>query len=191
MKPWEKSRAIAVLDAGGIIAYPTEAVYGLGCDPFNPTAVARLLKLKKRPVAKGLILIASRWSQVETLCAELNERQKTKLLNVKPEKPTTWLIPDHKDLVPAWVKGNHQKFALRISSHPVVSDLCDAYGGPIISSSANYAGARPIKSKLRLLKMSSRQRNDQIDYIVPGSLGSSAAPSEIKDIETNQIFRAG
>lgn len=187
MKSWIKARAVAVLDCGGVIAYPTEAVYGLGCDPFNPIAVERLLKLKKRSAAKGLILIASRWSQVEALCSELNEKQKTKLINVKPEKPITWLVPDHQELVPAWVKGNHQKFALRISSHPVVSDLCDAYGGPIISSSANYAGERPIKSKLKLLKMSSRQ----IDYIVPGSLGSAPAPSEIRDIETNQIVRSG
>lgn len=187
MQAWVSARAVSVLEQGGIIAYPTEAVYGLGCDPGNAQAVAQLLQIKKRSISKGLILVASSWSQVEALCQSLTEDQKNKLLTPQPDKPITWLIPDDKDRVPYWVKGNHRKFALRISSHPVVRDLCDAFGGPIISTSANYSGAQALKNKIKLLKILSKQ----IDYIVPGSLGSSAAPSEIRDIESNQIIRPG
>ena len=185
MKPWVKSRVINVLSSGGIIAYPTEAVYGLGCDPFDQFAVDRLLRLKNRPMEKGLILIASHWDQVERYCTELSEEQKKTLIQNSNEKPVTWLIPDSKNLIPYWIKGKHQQFALRISSHPVVRDLCNVYQGPIVSTSANISGGKPIKTKLRILKTFS----DQIDYIVPGNLGVSNAPSEIRDIKDGLLIR--
>lgn len=186
MKPWVKSRAVNVLSSGGVIAYPTEAVYGLGCDPFDRYAVGRLLEIKNRPIEKGLILVAAHWEQVESYCAELNEQQKNKLLQSHIDKPVTWLIPDSRNLIPCWVKGSHQQFALRISSHPVVRDLCNAYQGPIVSTSANISGGKPIKTKIRILKT----LGDQVDYIVPGNLGSSHSPSEIRDIKDGLLIRS-
>ena len=185
MKPWVKTRAVTVLSSGGVIAYPTEAVYGLGCDPFDQFAVGRLLELKNRPMEKGLILVAADWQQVEKYCSELTEGQKDTLLYKPKERPVTWLIPDNKNLIPYWVKGTHQQFALRISSHPVVRDLCNAYQGPLISTSANISGEKPIKTKLRILKI----LGNQLDYIVPGNLGSSSSPSEIRNIKDGMLIR--
>lgn len=186
MKPWEKSKAVEVLKSGGVIAYPTEAVYGLGCDPFNGQAVARILKIKNRSKAKGLILVASNWEQIEKFCSCLSEPQKKKLSQVDEKKPITWLIPDYENLIPEWIKGKHKKFALRISTHPVVRELCEAFDGPIVSTSANFSGAPPVKTKIKIFKMS----KDQIDFIVPGKLGASISPSEITDIESGRVIRA-
>jgi len=186
MKPWVKTRAVNVLRSGGIIAYPTEAVYGLGCDPFDQFAVGRLLELKNRPMEKGLILVAAHWWQVERYCTELTEGQKDTLLHNPKERPVTWLIPDSKNLIPYWIKGKHQQFALRISSHSVVRDLCNAYQGPLISTSANISGDKPIKTKLRILKT----LGNQLDYIVPGNLGSSNSPSEIRNIKDGLLIRS-
>tara|TARA_B110000444_G_scaffold188141_2_gene177481 strand:- start:90 stop:644 length:555 start_codon:yes stop_codon:yes gene_type:complete len=172
------------LKQGNVIAYPTEAVWGLGCDPYNEAAVKKILRLKDRPVHKGLILIAGSIGQFEPLLTELTEEQ-TDTLNASWPGHITWLVPDTKQLIPDWIKGSHQSVAIRVSAHPVVQELCSAFAGPIVSTSANEAGEEEIRSRLSLEdKFAGR-----LACIVDGELGEAAKPSEMRDLLSGKVLR--
>lgn len=176
--------ACEFLNGGGLIAYPTEAVWGLGCDPFNEDAVRKILALKGRPAEKGLIVVASGFDQISELLIDLPKIQTDLLLETWPG-PTTWLIPDSKGLFPRWIKGQHDCIAMRVSAHPIVRKLCKLFGKPIVSTSANRTGGKEIKSKLNL----ELQFADKVDYIVEGELGGRSSPSEIRDLLTGAVIR--
>ncbi|MVF14288.1 tRNA threonylcarbamoyladenosine biosynthesis protein RimN [Ketobacter sp. MCCC 1A13808] len=180
--------AVNALAQGEVIAYPTESVFGYGCDPFNPIAVQRLLTLKQRPVEKGLILVAANCQQIEPLLRSLSADQRHRLDADWPG-PVTWLIPDPEQLIPAWIKGSFSSVAVRVSAHPLVQSLCQAWGGPIVSSSANQSGRPPAKSEYSLLR-ARRQTGIGADYIVPGATQRRSKPSEIKDLQSGRIIRA-
>lgn len=176
-------RALGALHDGGVIACPTEAVWGLSCDPFDERAVAHLLKLKRRPVDKGLILIAAHMEQVDFLFAGLTNSHRQQLEASWPG-PATWLVP-HQGLVPTWITGKHDKVAVRVSAHPVVAKLCEQWRGPLVSTSANRAGARPALHAFQV----ERYFGAQLDYILPGRLGSSKQPSSITDLLNGEQIR--
>ena len=177
-------RAAAVCQAGGVIAYPTESVYGLGCDPFDQLAVFKILYLKKRPLEKGLILIASSIEQLEPLIDFDPENLRQQI--AKAEKPTTWLVPPS-DRVPNWITGQHDKLAVRITQHETARALCEASGFPLVSTSANKGGHAPAKNAFRVRNYF----NDDLDFIVTGKAGSLLRPTEIRDLATNQVIRRG
>ena len=177
--------AIAHLHAGGVIAYPTEGVWGLGCDPFDEAAVMRILELKKRPVDKGLILVASDVGQIAALVDALTPEQRATVLDTWPG-PTTWLLPDPGQLVPAWIKGKFATVAVRVSAHPGVVRLCRGFGGPLVSTSANPADAPPATSRVRVQTWF----GNEIDYLVPGRLGGQRGPSTIRDLHSAAPIRA-
>lgn len=183
-------RAARILWDGGVIAYPTEAVWGLGCDPENREACMALLQIKKRPVEKGMILIAADISQFDQLLAPLTRTQQQTLANAWAEQhktgAVTFLVPDVNNMVPDWVKGEHEAVALRVSKHPVVQELCLAFGGPLVSTSANVAGHPPARTRLSVEKNLGRQ----LDFIVPGELGGQSNPSRIIDLRSGNILRA-
>ncbi|SDC17142.1 L-threonylcarbamoyladenylate synthase [Acinetobacter boissieri] len=176
------------LHAGKVIAYPTEAVWGLGCDPFNESAFQQLLALKKRPIEKGVILLASEIAQVEHLFKSLNSNIQQKIISSwykqNPHaKATTWLLPSD-STVPKWITGKHHSVAVRVTNHLLCQSLCESFGGFIVSTSANPAGALPAKC----LKSAKQYFNDQITYL-DGSLGLSPEPSRIIDASTGLIIR--
>lgn len=171
------------LRSGGVVACPTEAVWGLSCDPFNPDAVAHLLGIKRRPVGKGLILVAASTDQVDFLLSGL-AAEHLDLLGASWPGPATWLIP-HWGRVPGWISGDHDTVAVRVSDHPVVSALCATWGGPLVSTSANPAAARPAREAYQVR----RYFGDSVDYLVPGRTGSSARPTVIRDLISGQIVR--
>ncbi len=173
------------LQAGGIVAYPTEAVYGLGCDPNNPDAVMRLLALKHRPWQKGVILIASALDQLEPYLQPLSPPIAARVQATWPG-PVTWLLPARPE-VPWWIRGEHRTLAVRVTAHPLAASLCHAFGGPLVSTSANLAGHEPARSALRVR----RELGEKVDYILHGPLGTLAQPTEIRDAETGRIIRAG
>lgn len=178
------ARYAELLHGGKVIAYPTEAVWGLGCDPHNETAVMRLLAVKKRPVDKGLILVAASTAQLGSLLAELTQSQQQALAETWPG-PVTWLIPDPQHLYPDWIKGNYASVAIRVSAHPVVKALCEAFGGPIVSTSANTAGEPELRSRLNV----EEEFGAMIDAVVAGELGEESMPSQIRDLATGKIIR--
>ena len=178
--------AVNTLATGGVIAYPTEAVWGLGCDPFNEAAVDRLLALKQRPRHKGLILVAADLRQIAPLLTGLSTNQLRQLQNSWPG-PVTWLMADPHQWVPSWVKGDFDTIAVRISAHPLVRDLCLAWGGPLVSTSANQAGKSALRSEWALR----RHPLLKVDYVVPGVTQNRKNPSEIRDLQTGRIIRSG
>ena len=124
---------------GGVIAYPTEGVFGLGCIPLNSEAVHRILKIKKRNVSAGLIVIASYFDQISDW-VEISKEGVERILN-EPDI-VTWIV-NKTDKVPSWVSGNHNSIAIRITKHPIASALCEASDSPLISTSANISGEEP------------------------------------------------
>ena len=181
---WHIREAIRHLTAGGLVACPTETVYGLGCDPFNGQAVLHLLSLKQRNMDQGLILIASCLSQLEPLLLPLKPIVRKRLAGT-PVKPVTWVLPCLPE-IPAWLRGKHDSLAVRVTTHPVAADLCSAWGGPLISTSANIHG-RPSTINPLLVR---KAFNKQLDYILHGPHGSNIA-SEIRDGITGTILRSG
>ncbi|MBE0468941.1 MAG: threonylcarbamoyl-AMP synthase [Methyloprofundus sp.] len=164
--------AVHALKQGQIIAYPTEAVYGLGCDPLNENAVINLLNLKQRPIHKGLILVASDFSQLQPFL----KPTATMLAQIMPSwpGPVTWVIPAQA-WVPNYLKGKHDSLAVRVSAHPLVQQLCAAYGGAIVSTSANISNQAPARSALAV-----RQNlNTQGLFIIPGTTPKQAQPTAI------------
>ncbi len=176
-------RACASLREGGLIAYPTEAVWGVGCDPFNSDSVARLLQLKQRSINKGMILVSGQIEHFSCYIAPLAEHKQAMLRKSWPG-PVTWLLPDPLGL-PGWIKGEHAKVALRVSAHPAIVALTARLGGPIVSTSANPAGKVPARSSLRVRQYF----GNHIDYLLPGPLGQSGKPTPIYDIETGVALR--
>ncbi len=163
------------LHAGFLVAYPTEAVWGLGCDPLNRQAVANLLALKGRRASKGLILIAANFTQIEPFLNIHSDQMKTKLLENWPG-PVTWIVPAA-DQTPAWLRGSHDTLAVRVTAHPLASALCEAFGAAIVSTSANPSGARPARTQLKTRCYFPRAH---LHYL-PGSVGGLNKPTAIFD----------
>lgn len=182
-----ESRAIEAarrLREGELIAYPTEAVWGIGCDPFNREAVHRLLRLKRRPADKGLLLVAAGMEQIGKLLTQLSSDQIRKMKETWPGH-VTWLVPDPAGLYPGWIRGEHPSVAIRVSDHPVVRELCMAFAEPIVSTSANLAGETEFRSAEEVR----RQFGDAIGCIVEGELGGHDQSSEIRDLLTGKRIR--
>ena len=170
------------LKQGKLIAYPTEAVYGLGCDPLNEAAVYNLLKIKQRPIHKGLILIASDFAQ---LLPFINPS--TEILNrIIPSwpGPITWVVPAQA-WVPTYLKGAHNSLAVRVSAHPLVQQLCSNYGGAIISTSANISNQAPARSALELRK---NLPTNSI-FILPGATAQHNQPTAIYNARDGSCLR--
>jgi L-threonylcarbamoyladenylate synthase len=176
--------ACHALASGGVIAYPTEAVWGLGCDPLNRHAVQRVLNLKRRSAHKGLILIASEFAQLQAFLADIPKAKLKPALETWPG-PATWLVPAAA-WVPAYLTGGRDTLAVRVTAHPVASALCAAYGGPIVSTSANRTGRRPALNALQV----QRWLGPAVDYILPGDVGGLAKPTSIRDLMTGKVLRA-
>lgn len=175
-------RAARIVVAGGVVAYPTEAVYGLGCDPFCHDAVARILAIKQRSWRKGLILIAAGVDQLEPL-VELPEDMRARILATWPG-PVTWTLPACPG-VPDWLTGGRPTLAVRVTAHPLAGALCRQVGAALVSTSANRAARPPLTSPLRVRRL----LGSSIDYVLAGPLGGLASPTTIRDGRTGRVLR--
>lgn len=182
MKSWEIHNALGVLQDGGVIAYPTEAVMGLGCDPWDEDAVAELLRLKRRPADKGLIVAASSIEQLSDL-VDFSRVPRLEEITGSWPGPVTWLVPAH-SFTPRWLTGRHDTLAVRVSAHPVVQGLCDAVGA-LVSTSANPSGCRPARTRRRVRAYF----GPDVDCYVPGNVGGDDRPSTIRDALTGRVLR--
>lgn len=170
---------------GEVIAYPTEAVWGLGCNPFDAEAVYKVLSLKQRSVDKGLILIAADIHQFNFILKDCSAVQRNQLEKSWPG-PVTWLVPNN-GTIPYWISGNHSSVALRVSDHPVVKALCKAYRGPIVSTSANPQGKPSAKTAWQVSRYF--RRSKELSYITKGSVGKRKKPSDIFDLNSGSTIR--
>jgi L-threonylcarbamoyladenylate synthase len=182
--PGQRLRCAArIIAEGGVVAYPTEAVFGLGCDPRNGDAVARILRMKRRDVAKGLILIAADPGQLEPFVLPLAADRMSEIRGSWPG-PNTWLLPARSE-TPRWLTGRFDTLAVRVTAHPIAAALCRIYGGAIVSTSANQASRRPARTALRVRLA----LDEHPDMILGGSCVGSDQPSCIRDGRTGRILR--
>jgi L-threonylcarbamoyladenylate synthase len=182
---WQIARASRTIWNRGVIAYPTESVYGLGCDPLDEYAVARILAMKQRPISKGLILIAANINQLSDYISFSSlPSTVTDYLAASWPGPITCVLPAT-HAAPKWVTGNHNTIAVRVTSHPVAKALCEHVGSAIISTSANVATKAPA-----LCALDVRCQNlPDIDFILAGDVGSLGKPTTIVDPFTMQQLR--
>lgn len=177
----ELQHAARIVRAGGIVAYATEYCFGLGCDPLNRDAVLRLLRLKRRPVRKGLIVLGGDVDQifpyVESIPAPVLESW---------PGPHTWLLAARAE-VPVWITGGRAKIAVRVTAHAQAAALCRAAGMAVISTSANRSAETPARTE----REARRRLGRLVDYVLAGRVGEAPAPTPIRDAETGKLVRPG
>jgi L-threonylcarbamoyladenylate synthase len=178
------TKTVNIIKQGGVIAYATEGVFGLGCDPDNAEAIKRILDIKQRKPEQGLILIASSMDQLTPYLGELSSIEETAMDMYWPG-PTTLVMNAHSDVSPL-LTGGRPSIAVRITAHPDVRALCDALGHALVSTSANRSGCAPAKNRWQL----NSQFSDELDYIYPSTLGGRESPSDIFDVSNGQFIRA-
>jgi L-threonylcarbamoyladenylate synthase len=172
----------AHLRRGGLIAYPTESCYGLGCDPDNRAAVLRLLSLKQRPQRKGLILIAAHYRQVARYLQPLTPDEQARLKN-NGAQAITYLMPA-KPSCPRWLRGNHETLAVRLTAHPFAMQLCLGADSALVSTSANRSGQRPARTYAQCQCLFGSKV-----WVLPGRVGKRKKPSTIRAWAGGQTIR--
>jgi L-threonylcarbamoyladenylate synthase len=178
-------QSVQCLRDGKVIAYPTEAVYGLGCDPADESAVGTILDLKSRPASAGLILIAHDFQSFLPFIQTIDQNLIDRAMATWPG-PVTWLFPKAGG-VPDWLAGKHATIALRLTAHPVCRALCSEFGGAIVSTSANPSGQEPARTSSQV----ENYFGERICGITAGELGAEQRPSEIRDLVGSRIVREG
>lgn len=173
----------AHLKRGGLIAYPTESCYGLGCDPCNRKAVQRILKLKQRPQRKGLILIASEYHQIARYIQPLTPNEQTKLQH-DGAQAVTYLMPA-KSSCPRWLRGEYATLAVRLTAHPFAKQLCRNAGSALVSTSANRSGKRPAKTFAECQRLFGEKV-----WVLRGKVGARKKPSVIRAWADGRILRS-
>lgn len=175
-------RLAAHLRAGGLIAYPTESCYGLGCDPANRAAVQKLLRLKQRPQCKGLIIIAFSYGQLAHYLQPLTLPEQQKLQQ-DGAKAITYLMST-RHATPRWLRGSHDTLAVRLTAHPLARELCHGVNSALVSTSANRSGMRPAKTYAECQRMFGNQV-----WVLPGMVGKRKQPSRIVSWADGRILR--
>jgi len=175
--------ACRVMERGGIIAYPTESVYGLGCDPFNAEAVTRLREIKGRSGNKGFILIAASLDQLMPLIEHPNGVPWSSILDSWPG-PVTWVFRA-RQAAPASLLADDGSIAVRVTAHPVAAALCRLAGAPLVSTSANSRDRPPLRDALAVRCM----LGSSVDGIVGGATSNTPRPTIIMDARTGACLR--
>lgn len=180
------SQIVEKLQQEQVVAYPTEAVFGLGCNPMSESAVEKLLVLKNRPKEKGLILIAPRLDYLLPFIdvQKLNAEQYARLQG-EYDHPITWVVPT-KLTTPKWLTGQFTSIAVRICRHPAVVQLCEQAGFALTSTSANLSGLPPCRMAQEV-----RSQFGENFPVLDETVGQAQNPSEIRDLLTGQLFREG
>lgn len=184
------SSIVSQYEHGQVFAYPTEAVFGLGCDPLNEKAVRSILALKERPEEKGLIIVASKVEQILPYVdlRLLPDETQQKIMATWPG-PVTWLLPKSAH-TPNWVSGASSMVAIRVSSHPIVQTICDALDKPMISTSANPAGKEPAKTINEVQQYFKHAITNKMLTLIEGKLGEQDSPSKIYHSLTMETIRS-
>tara|TARA_B100001059_G_scaffold236582_1_gene287977 strand:- start:3753 stop:4298 length:546 start_codon:yes stop_codon:yes gene_type:complete len=175
----DPSDASEIIKNGGVVIYPTEGIYGIGCDPFNRSSIEDIFKIKGRESDKSFIILCSKINHIERVInIKLFDKRK-----LNDNSFTTWIVPSSEDC-PTWLEKD-KSVAIRITNHPVIDELCHYLNGPIVSTSANYSNQKYIND----ITIIEKHFDGKVDCIVNGSLGKEKKPSMIRNILTNKILR--
>lgn len=175
--------AIEILKSGGLIAYPTEGVFGIGCDPQNENALARVIAIKQRDAAKGLILVADQLAHLDTFVQPFTVDEQKRIAPTWPG-PVTWVVRARTG-VSSLLTGGRNTLAVRVSDHPVVQAICNGFGGAIVSTSANLSG----QSECLSAAQTRTELGNKIDLVVDAAIGNHKGASSIRDAATGKLLR--
>ncbi len=164
---------------GGVIAYPTEGVFGFGCSPFDAAALHRVIGIKRRRADKGMIVVGAEPRHLEPVAGNLAHS-----LPVSTGRATTWIVPALPGTSPA-LTGGGATVAVRLTQHPLARALCVAIAGPLVSTSANRAGGPPLRDARAVRLRFGRE----VDDVLWGACGGDPRPSRIVDWETGHVIR--
>ncbi|MGP4123642.1 MAG: Sua5/YciO/YrdC/YwlC family protein [Sodalis sp. (in: enterobacteria)] len=169
-----------------VIAYPTEAVFGLGCDPDSEIAVQALLKLKKRSWQKGLILIAAHYTQLTDYIDDsaLDNAARERMFACWPG-PVTWIVPA-RSTTSRWLTGQYTSLAVRVSAFEPVRRLCLSFGKPLVSTSANFSGLPPARTAGEV-----REQLGSAFPVLNEAVEGRRNPSEIRHALSGKLIRQG
>ena len=179
---WRIKSTVDRIRSGEVVACPAEAVWGLSCDPWNLSAVTLLCEMKQRALSKGLIVASGDVAHFAPLLDALDADERSRVLSSWPG-PVTWLVPNC-GYFPHWVTGESTEIAIRVTSAPALSSLCRELGGPVVTTSANWAGAQPAKHLFQVRRYFGAQV-----AVVPGEVDLAGKPSTIKRIKTGEVVR--
>ena len=172
----------AYLKRGGLIAYPTESCFGLGCDPRNSRALKRLIRLKGRNAAKGMILIADHLKRLLPFIRPLRPAERTRVQSGWPG-PVTWVVPAAATCSPL-LTGGRGTLAVRVTAHPVAARLCRELGMALVSTSANKSGRRAAQTAAQCSRMFGAQVR-----VIDGRIGTRRRPSTLIDLASGTTLR--
>ena len=173
---------LAYLRRGGIVAYPTESCYGLGCDPRNARALTRLIQLKGRSAAKGLLLIADHFKRLQTFVRPMDAGDRARVQRSWPG-PVTWVVPASAACPPR-LTGGRATIAVRVTAHPAAARLCRSLGMALVSTSANKSGKKPAKTAAECRRIFGAQVR-----VIDGRIGQRRRPSTLIDLATGTVLR--
>ena len=164
------------------MAHASEGVWGLACDPFDRAAVNRVLDIKGRDAEKGLIVVGA---GSEAFSEELDALDGDVQKRIRASWPgaVTWVVPNRR--FPAWITGGRDSVAIRVPAHAQARALAEAFGGPMVSTSANRSGAAPARAAQSV----EEALGGEIDFILPGRIGSRDGPSRIVDAVNGRALR--
>lgn len=185
MSPWSINRLSKAVENGAIIAYPTDTIWGFGCHPMRASSVIKILNIKQRSIAKGLILLSSRMDYCTPYIDPNLPEAQIDLIKQETQHPVTWLVPAARNC-PVWLRGDFSTVAVRISNHPFIDAICRKMHSPIVSTSAN----RHRRSTIRSALQARWQFGEELDYIVTGFNTGTNRASEIKSLTTGNTIRA-
>ena len=172
----------AYLRGGGLIAYPTESCYGLGCDPRHPRALKRLIRLKGRGAAKGLLLIADHYKRLQPFVHALSPADRARMQQSWPG-PVSWVVPASA-ACPPLLTGGRPTIAVRVTAHAEAARLCRRLGMALVSTSANKSGKKPAKTAAECRRIFGAQVR-----VIDGRIGTRKRPSTLIDLATGTVLR--
>lgn len=173
--------AVAQLQQGQVVAFPTETYYGLAVDPNNESAVAALFNLKQRPVDKPLLLLVKNTSQLSHLISHVPP-ELTPLMEKYWPGPLTLIFPAH-PLVNNKITAGTGTVGVRISPHPIAEKIVREFGRAVTATSANISGMAPAKTAQEVVDMF----GDDIDYVLDGGGTTAGLCSTIIGVKNAQL----
>ena len=174
-------RAAAVVRAGGVLVYPTETVYGLGCDPARAEAVARVRAVKGRDAARPMLALTDRWGRVAPWLAGLTDAHR-RLMQHAPPLPVTIVFEASEAAPPALVSAEGG-IGVRRTTDPFCRALVAGAGTPVLSTSANRAGA-PAVHRFEDLDPAV---TDAVDLAVDAGHALGGTPSTVVRIDAGRL----
>jgi L-threonylcarbamoyladenylate synthase len=179
---YDIEKCIEVLEKGGTILYPTDTIWGIGCDATNEEAVAKVYALKRRSESKSLIILVKDEDKIENYAAKPLAEIHALIQNT--QKPLTIIYSNAKNLAKNCINDDGT-IAMRIPNHAFCNELLTKFGKPIVSTSANISGDATAMN----FDAISSEIKDSVDYIVNIEREkTSTQSSKIIKIENDEII---